>query len=149
MDKKFMERAIELAKTAAKAGEIPVGAVVVQGGERIIGEGVNTREGENCALGHAEVNAIAAACKHKNDWRLDDCDIYVTLEPCVMCAGAILNARIKNVIFGAYDFTAGAMGSAQNVVGENSTTTIYSGICEQECTELIKDFFDNLRKNGK
>lgn len=145
MDKKFMERAIDLAKTAAKAGEIPVGAVIVQG-DRIIAEGINTRERENTALGHAEINAIAAACKAKNDWRLDDCDLYVTLEPCVMCAGAILNARIKNVIFGAYDYTAGAMGSAQNVVPENSTTIIYSGICETECTEILKDFFKEMRK---
>lgn len=145
MDKKFMERAIDLAKTAAKAGEIPVGAVIVQG-DRIIAEGINTRERENTALGHAEINAIAAACKAKEDWRLDDCDLYVTLEPCVMCAGAILNARIKNVIFGAYDYTAGAMGSAQNVVPENSTTTIYSGICETECTEILKDFFKEMRK---
>jgi len=145
MDKKFMERAIDLAKIAAKAGEIPVGAVIVQG-DRIIAEGINTRERENTALGHAEINAIAAACKAKNDWRLDDCDLYVTLEPCVMCAGAILNARIKNVIFGAYDYTAGAMGSAQNVVPQNSMTTIYSGICETECTEILKDFFKEMRK---
>lgn len=145
MDKKFMERAIDLAKIAAKAGEIPVGAVIVQG-DRIIAEGINTRERENTALGHAEINAIAAACKAKEDWRLDDCDLYVTLEPCVMCAGAILNARIKNVIFGAYDYTAGAMGSAQNVVPENSTTTIYSGICEEECTQLLKEFFKDMRK---
>lgn len=145
MDKKFMERAIDLAKIAAKEGEIPVGAVIVQG-DRIIAEGINTRERENTALGHAEINAIAAACKAKEDWRLDDCDLYVTLEPCVMCAGAILNARIKNVIFGAYDYTAGAMGSAQNVVPENSTTTIYSGICETECTEILKDFFKEMRK---
>jgi tRNA(adenine34) deaminase len=145
MDKKFMERAIDLAKIAAKAGEIPVGAVIVQG-DRIIAEGINTRERENTALGHAEINAIAAACKAKEDWRLDDCDLYVTLEPCVMCAGAILNARIKNVIFGAYDYTAGAMGSAQNVVPQNSMTTIYSGICETECTEILKDFFKEMRK---
>lgn len=146
MDKKFMERAIELAKIAAKAGEIPVGAVIVQGDGKIIAEGINTRESENTALGHAEINAIAQACKVKNDWRLDGCDLYVTLEPCVMCAGAILNARIKNVIFGAYDYTAGAMGSAQNVVPENSTTTIYSGICETECTEILKEFFKEMRK---
>lgn len=145
MDKKFMERAIDLAKIAAKAGEIPVGAVIVQG-DRIIAEGINTRERENTALGHAEINAIAAACKAKEDWRLDDCDLYVTLEPCVMCAGAILNARIKNVIFGAYDYTAGAMGSAQNVVPQNSMTTIYSGICEEECTQLLKEFFKDMRK---
>ena len=144
MDKKFMLRAIELASAAAENGEIPVGAVIVQNGE-IIAEGVNTRERDKNALGHAEINAIAAACKHKNDWRLDDCDLYVTLEPCIMCAGAIINARVKNVIFGAYDYTAGAMGSAQNVVSKNSQTTIYSGICEEECTKLIKDFFDKLR----
>ena len=145
MEKKFMLRAIELATLAAQKGEIPVGAVIVQNGE-IIAEGINTREQDKTALGHAEINAISAACKYKNDWRLDDCDLYVTLEPCVMCAGAILNARVKNVIFGAYDYSAGAMGSSQNVVGENSTTTIYSGICEEECTKLINDFFKDIRK---
>ena len=145
MHEHYMALAIEEAKKCALSGDVPVGCVIVKDGE-IIGRGHNTRERDNTALGHAEINAIAAACKHKKDWRLDDCDLYVTLEPCIMCAGAILNARIKNVIFGAYDFTAGAMGSAQNVVGENNQTTIYSGICETECTELLRKFFDKLRK---
>lgn len=145
MDKKFMERAISLATEAAKMGEIPVGAVVVRNGE-IVGEGKNDRENTNSALGHAEIRAIENACKNLNTWRLDDCELYVTLEPCVMCAGAIINARIKEVVFGAYDFTAGACGSAQNVFSGIKTTEIYSGICETKCTEMLQDFFKNIRK---
>lgn len=145
MDKKFMERAVFLAAEAAKAGEIPVGAVVVRNGQ-IVGEGKNDRETTNSALGHAEIRAIENACKNLNTWRLDDCELYVTLEPCVMCAGAIINARIKELIFGAYDFNAGACGSAQNVFKDVKTTEIYSGIMENKCTEMLQDFFKNIRK---
>ncbi len=144
MDKNFMLRAMELAAEAAQNGEIPVGAVVVKDG-KIVGEGKNDREKRQSALGHAEIRAIEEACKSLSSWRLDDCELYVTLEPCVMCAGAIINARIKAVIFGAYDFTAGACGSAQNVFTANKNTEIYSGICEGQCTELLQNFFKNLR----
>ncbi len=145
MDKKFMLKALELAREAAENGEIPVGAVVVQNGE-IVGTGKNDREEKNSALGHAEIRAIEAACKKLNSWRLDDCELYVTLEPCVMCAGAIINSRIKSVIFGAYDFTAGACGSAQNVFTANKNIEIYSGIYESQCTEMLQKFFKDLRK---
>ena len=144
MDKKFMLRAMELAAEAAQNGEIPVGAVVVKNG-KIVGEGKNDREKRQSALGHAEIRAIEEACQKLGGWRLDDCELYVTLEPCVMCAGAIINARIKAVIFGAYDFTAGACGSAQNVFTANKNTEIYSGIYEGQCTELLQNFFKNLR----
>ena len=147
MDKKFMYKAIELGLEAAKNGEIPVGAVVVRNGE-IVGVGKNDREQTSSALGHAEIRAIEDASKNLNSWRLDDCELYVTLEPCVMCAGAIINARIKSVIFGAYDFAAGACGSAQNVFTANKTTEIYSGICEGQCTEILQNFFKDLRTQG-
>lgn len=147
MDKKFMYKAIELGLEAAKNGEIPVGAVVVRNGE-IIGAGKNDREQTSSALGHAEIRAIEAASKKLNSWRLDDCELYVTLEPCVMCAGAIINSRIKSVIFGAYDFSAGACGSAQNVFGANKNIEIYSGICESQCTEMLQNFFKDLRNQG-
>ena len=147
MDKKFMYRAIELGLEAAKNGEIPVGAVVVKDGQ-IVGEGKNDRETKNSALGHAEIRAIEAACKKLHSWRLDECELYVTLEPCVMCAGAIINSRIKSVIFGAYDFAAGACGSAQNVFTANTNTEIYSGICESKCTEMLQNFFKDLRSGG-
>ena len=146
MDKKFMLRAIELALEAEKMGEIPVGAVVVRNGE-IIGEGKNFRETKQTALGHAEIAAIENACKNLGVWRLDDCQIYVTLEPCVMCAGAILNARIPEIIFGAYDFTAGACGSFTNVFTQKNVE-IYGGIMEKECTEILQNFFKDLRKQG-
>lgn len=143
MDKKFMLKAIELAKEAESLGEIPVGAVVVKNG-KIVGEGKNFRETRQTALGHAEIAAIENACENLGSWRLDDCEIYVTLEPCVMCAGAIINARIPKIVFGAYDFTAGACGSASNVFGETSAE-IYGGIMEKECTEMLQNFFKNLR----
>ena len=146
MDKKFMLRALELALEAEKQGEIPVGAVVVKNGE-IVGEGKNFRETEQTALGHAEIAAIENACKNLKTWRLDDCEIYVTLEPCVMCAGAIINARIPKIVFGAYDFTAGACGSVMNLLTLEKRE-IYGGIMEKQCTEILQKFFKNLRNLG-
>ena len=146
MDKKYMYRAIELAKEAETRGEIPVGAVIVKNGE-IIAEGKNTRETARSALGHAEINAIDAACKELGDWRLDGCTLYVTLEPCPMCAGAIINARIKEVVFGAYDLRAGSFDSVINLatLPFGFSPEIYGGICENECAALLKDFFAKLR----
>ena len=146
MDKKFMLRALELALEAEKEGEIPDGAVVVKNGE-IVGEGKNFRETEQTALGHAEIAAIENACKNLKTWRLDDCEIYVTLEPCVMCAGAIINARIPKIVFGAYDFTAGACGSVMNLFTLEKRE-IYGGIMEKQCTEILQKFFKNLRNLG-
>ena len=146
----FMREAMALADKAAEMGEVPVGAVVVKNGE-IIGRGYNTRETENSILGHAEINAINEASKALGDWRLDGCDLYVTLEPCPMCAGAIINARIGRVFFGAYD---NVMGSFQSVadfsaLGYPNSPEIHGGILEKECKEKLTDFFDSIRKGEK
>ncbi len=146
MDKKFMKRAIELANKAFKLGEVPVGAVIVKNGE-IIGEGYNMREQKQNALSHAEIEAINSACKKLGSWRLDDCEMYVTLEPCPMCTGAIINARIKTVIFGAFDSSMGCMDSVINLCDYpfNHKVEIYAGICEDECKKMLTDFFALIR----
>lgn len=142
----FMQKAIALAEKAAACGEIPVGAVVVKGG-RVIGRGYNTRESENSVTGHAEINAITEATKHLGDWRLDGCDLYVTLEPCPMCAGALINARISRVFFGAYDNVMGSFQSVADfsVLGYPNSPEIHGGILETECKELLQKFFKNKR----
>lgn len=147
MDKKFMKRACELALTAKQSGEVPVGAVIVKNGE-IIGEGRNMREEKQNALSHAEIEAINMACKRLNSWRLDDCEMYVTLEPCPMCAGAIINARIKTLVFGAYDSKMGSIDSVVNLcdLPYNHKVEVYGGIMEDDCRALMTDFFGNLRK---
>ncbi|MBR7131932.1 MAG: nucleoside deaminase [Clostridia bacterium] len=145
--KKFMLRAIELAREAAEMGEVPVGAVIVKDGE-IIAEGKNMREEKQNALSHAEIEAINAACKKLKSWRLDGCELYVTLEPCPMCAGAIINSRITKLVFGAYDPKAGSIDSVINLCNYpyNHKPEIYGGICEDECLEILRDFFNRLRK---
>lgn len=145
-NKIFMQRAIELAKKAEALGEVPVGAVIVKDG-KIIGEGYNTRETKQSALGHAEIEAISMANVSLGSWRLDGCELYVTLEPCPMCAGAIINARVSTVIFGAYDKSAGSFDSVVNLANlpYGFKPEIYGGICEAECTALIKNFFKGLR----
>ncbi|MBQ8203921.1 MAG: nucleoside deaminase [Clostridia bacterium] len=147
MNSEFMKRAIELAKKAGEMGEIPVGAVVVKNGE-IIGEGYNRRETDKNPLSHAETEAILSASKKIGDWRLDGCELYVTLEPCVMCAGAIINSRISTVIFGAYDLKAGCLDSVINLTGLplGSNPEIFGGICEDECKNLLTEFFKDKRK---
>jgi len=147
MNSSFMNRAIELAKIAANKGEVPVGAVIVKDG-KIIGEGYNMREQKKNALSHAETEAINAACKTLGDWRLDNCTIYVTLEPCPMCAGAIINARISEVVFGAYDRQMGCMDSVTNIAALpfSAGTTVYGGIKEDECKKILTDFFEGVRK---
>lgn len=146
MNSDFMDRAIALAKIAGEKGEVPVGAVIVKNGE-IIAEGYNMREQKNNALSHAETEAINTACKVTGDWRLDGCTIYVTLEPCIMCIGAIINARIKEVVFGAYDKNCGCMDSAINITSLPfaSDITVYGGIKEDECKSLLTEFFKNKR----
>lgn len=150
MDSRFMNRAIELAREAAALGEVPVGAVVVKDG-KIIAEGKNCREQKNNALSHAEIEAINSACIALGDWRLDGCSIYVTLEPCPMCAGAIVNARIKEVVFGAYDLNMGCMDSVTNIANLPfaAGTVVYGGIKENECKKILTDFFKEARKNEK
>lgn len=147
MNSHFMTRAIELAKKAASQGEVPVGAVVVKDG-KIIGEGYNMREQKQNALSHAETEAINAACKTLGSWRLDGCTIYVTLEPCPMCAGAIVNARINEVVFGAYDINMGCMDSVINFAALPFTlgTTVYGGVKEDECKLLLSNFFKGVRE---
>ena len=144
----FMERAIALAQISALEGEVPVGAVVVKDNQ-IVGEGRNRRELGKNALYHAELEAIDNACKKLGGWRLWQCDLYVTLEPCPMCAGAIINSRIKRVFFGAYDKKAGSFGSVAdfNAIAYNHKPEIISGIMEDICSLMLTDFFKNLRRN--
>jgi tRNA(adenine34) deaminase len=142
-----MLMALNEAKKAAALGEIPVGAVIVKNGE-VVAAAHNTRETEQNALAHAEINAINAACKALSSWRLDNCEIYVTMEPCPMCAGAIINARIPTVVFGCYDLKMGSFDSVVNLAALNYDfkPEIYGGIMEKECTAVVKDFFKDLRK---
>ncbi|MCC8072572.1 MAG: tRNA adenosine(34) deaminase TadA [Clostridiales bacterium] len=143
----FMQKAIELARESAAQGEVPVGAVVVMNGE-VVSTGRNRREFGKNALYHAELEAINNACKKLGGWRLWQCDLYVTLEPCPMCAGAIINSRIKRVVFGAYDKKAGSFGSVAdfNSIGYNHKPEVVGGVMEEECSALLSDFFIQLRK---
>ena len=148
MNEKFMLRALDNAKKAAALGEIPVGAVVVRDGE-IIGEGYN-RTRELCSpAAHAEIMAIEAAARAQNDWRLCGCSLYVTLEPCPMCAGAIINSRIDKVVFGAYDKRAGSCASESVInlfsCGYDHKPEVWGGILEKECAALLTDFFQDKR----
>lgn len=146
-DEFFMDQAIELAKEAAKEGEVPVGAVVVIDG-RIVGRGRNRRETDKNALAHAEIEAINEACKTLGGWRLWQCDMYVTLEPCPMCTGAIINSRIKRLVYGASDSKAGSCGSIVNLFSlpYNHKPEVISGLKQEECAALLSDFFKRLRK---
>lgn len=145
----YMKRALELAREAYDEGEVPVGAVVVKkdSGE-IVGEGRNMREGAKNALAHAEIMAIDAACRKLGGWRLPQCAIYVTLEPCPMCCGAIINSRIDDVYFGAYDVKSGSAVSVQRMfeLPYNYRPTVTGGIMEEECSQILSDFFRELRK---
>lgn len=148
MNEEFMKKAINLAKKAEKQKEVPVGAVIVKDG-KIIAKGYNKREKGKCATAHAEMIAIKKACRKLKAWRLGGCDIYVTMEPCPMCCGALINARIENINFGAYDSKAGSCGSVVNLcdVKEfNHHPKVCGGVMEKECSELLTNFFVNLRK---
>lgn len=146
MKKIFMAEALKLANEAFLGGEVPVGAVIVKNGE-IIARGRNMREKKQNALSHAEIEAINNACEALGSWRLDDCELYVTLEPCPMCAGAIINARIKTLVFGAYDSKMGSIDSVVNLCDYpyNHKVEVYGGICEDECKKLLEEFFKTLR----
>lgn len=143
----FMAAALQQAKKAYDIGEVPVGAVIVLNGE-IIATGYNKRETRQSSLHHAELEAIAKACEVLGRWRLNDCTLYVTLEPCPMCTGGIINSRIKKVVFGAYDEKAGSMGTVINLctLGYNHTPTIIGGYMEKECRELLESFFSQMRQ---
>lgn len=138
-----MKRAIEFANLAI--GEIPVGAIIVKDGEVLCGA-YNKKEAQNDVTFHAEILAIREAEKVLGRWRLDDCEMYVTLEPCPMCAWAIINSRIKSVYFGSFDTHYGALGSVLDLRRlANSKLNVYGGILEQECDEIINNYFNNLR----
>ncbi len=149
-DELFMREALRLAEEAAKEGEVPVGAVIVRNGE-IVSEGRNRRETGKTALGHAELEAIGKACTLLGGWRLWQCTLYVTLEPCPMCAGAIINARIPRVVYGARDPKAGSCGSVVDLFSlpYNHKPEVVSGVLEAECAAMLTEFFRKLRENRK
>ena len=142
----YMRQALELAKEAFNEGEVPVGCVIVRKGE-VVGRGRNRRERAKTALGHAEIEAIADACKNLGGWRLWECTLYVTLEPCPMCAGAIINARIPLVVWGGDDKKGGACGSVCDLFSMdfNHHPRVIKGVLEEECTALLTAFFEKLR----
>ncbi len=148
-DRMYMEEALCLAKQAAEMGEVPVGALLVCNGE-ILASAYNQREKKKMATAHAELLAIEEACRKHGDWRLSEACLYVTLEPCPMCTGAIINARIPRVVYGAKDSMAGCCGSLldMNLYPFNHSFEIIQGIYREECTQLLKDFFAKQR-NGK
>ena len=143
----YMTRALELAQKALETGDVPVGCVVADRDGTIIGEGWTRREANGDALAHAEVEAIRAACARRGGWNLHGCSLYVTLEPCPMCAGAIVNARIDRVYYGAKDDKAGCCGSVLNLFMEdfNHHPRVYGGILKEPCAALLRRFFENLR----
>ena len=143
----YMRRAMALAAQAAQQGDVPVGCVIVKDGE-IVGEGRNRREENGDATAHAEVEAIRDACQRLGSWRLHDCTMYVTLEPCPMCAGSIINSRIHTVRYGARDDKAGACGSVLNLFEErfNHKPRLYGRLLEDECAEQLQAFFEQLRE---
>lgn len=149
-DQELMEVAIEQAKLAFEEGEVPVGAVVAKDGE-VVAVARNSREKAKNALGHAELTAIDKACQVLEGWRLWECDIYVTLEPCPMCAGAIINSRIKRVVYGAKDEKAGCCGSVQDMFAMpfNHKPIVEQGLMEEESIELLQSFFEKLRSKRK
>ena len=147
-DEEMMLKAIELAKKALEMGESPVGAIIIDKEGNIIGEGYNRRENDNSPTAHAEIIAIEAAAKYLNSWRLSDCTLYVTLEPCPMCAGAIINSRLKRVVYGAFDDKGGACASVVNLfeLPFNHKPLVRSRVLEEECGKLLTGFFRELRK---
>ncbi len=148
---KFMKEAIKEAKKALLIDEVPIGCVVVKD-NKIIARGHNVRESKNSPLGHAEIEAINKASKKLKSWRLEGCDIYITLEPCIMCSGAIIQSRIENIYFGASDPKGGALISSINVLDAkniNHHPKVHEGILKEECSSLISDYFKNKREEKK
>ncbi len=150
-EQKFMDMAIELAKASALSDEVPVGAVVVKDGV-VVGCGENRKERENNAVRHAEIEALSQATKNVGNWWLEDCDVYVTLEPCAMCAGAMINSRIRALYFGAYDLKTGACGSKVNLFERglfNHDVEVSGGHSQELCASLLSDFFKSKRRTAK
>lgn len=146
MDELYMRHALTLAKRAAEMDEVPVGAVIVRG-DSIIAEACNLREHEKSATAHAEILAIETACKSLGGWRLHGCTLYVTLEPCAMCAGAAINARLDRVVFGAYDKRFGALGSLCRLseLPFNHDLSVREGVLEEDCRHILQDYFKKKR----
>ncbi|WP_027410569.1 tRNA adenosine(34) deaminase TadA [Anoxybacteroides tepidamans] len=143
----YMRLAIEEAKKAEQIGEVPIGAIIVKDGE-VIARAHNLRETEQRAIAHAEVLAIDKACEVLGSWRLEDTTLYVTLEPCAMCAGAIVLSRVKRVVFGACDPKGGCAGTLMNLLQEkrfNHQTEVVSGVLQEECSQMLSEFFRQLR----
>ncbi len=148
---RYMKEALRLAKKAASIGEVPIGCVIVYEG-KIIGQGYNRRTIDKNTLSHAELNAIRKASKYMGDWRLENCDIYITLEPCQMCSGAIIQARMRKVYIGCMNPKAGCAGSILNLLQMpqfNHQVEIEIGILEEECSSILKNFFKELRQKVK
>ena len=148
-DRFYMEQALQEALVAAQQGEIPVGAVVVDGDGKVIATGHNLREINHDATAHAEMEAIRKACSQLDRWRLSDCTLYVTLEPCPMCAGAIVMSRIGRLVYGAADPRGGAVESIFNIPGHpwvNTNLKVRAGVLEDECLAILKDFFKKKRE---
>ena len=144
----YMAEALVLAWEAAAAGEVPVGCVITDRSGEIIGAGRNRREADKDACAHAEMLAIRQACMHLNDWRLEGCTLYVTLEPCPMCAGAIINSRIPTIVYGAKEEQFGSCGSVLNLFEERypHKPAIYGGVKKDECAEVLRSFFKQVRE---
>ena len=144
----YMRRALELAAQAAAEGEIPVGCVIVDAAGTVLGEGRNRREASRSVTGHAELEALERACAARGDWRLDDCTAFVTLEPCPMCAGAMINARLGTLVYGAREPRFGSAASILNLFEERypSRTAIYGGVLAEESAALLKRFFEGMRE---
>ncbi|MCL2200355.1 MAG: nucleoside deaminase [Oscillospiraceae bacterium] len=147
----YMAAALELAHEAAENGEAPVGCVIAGADGAIIGRGRNRREAEKSALAHAEIEAIDEACRAIGDWRLTGCALYVTLEPCPMCAGAVIMSRVSKVFYGARDELTGSCGSVINLFMENygQSTQVTGGVLAEKCSSILTEFFKNLRFKGE
>lgn len=147
-DEEYMKIALRLAKKAEKKGEVPIGALVVKDG-KIISKAYNVREKTQNAVRHAEISAVEKACKKLKSWRLDGCTLYCTLEPCIMCCGAIINSRIGKVVFGAYEKKSGAVVSRFSLLSDNGlnhSSQYAGGVMEEECRALLVNFFERVRK---
>ena len=150
-DVDFMQIAIQQAKIAYQKKDVPVGAIIVKN-DKVIGKGYNKKEKKHCSLYHAEIIAIKQACKKIKDWRLNDCTMYVTMEPCCMCAGAIINHRISRVVVGITEPNWGACGSGVDLLNNenlNTKTSVITGVCDIECKKLLQNFFEERRKDKK
>ena len=143
----YMRQALALAAQAAAAGEVPVGCIIVDAAGNVVGRGHNRREETRCVAGHAEMEALEQACRARGDWRLDDCTAYVTLEPCPMCAGAMINARLGTLVYGAREPQFGSAASILNLFEEAypGRTAIFGGVLAEESAALLKEFFEKKR----